>query len=261
MLLQLHDNGEESFNVFPPIKWNEFQPKGKQAILDHYYAYSAGCKTPTLWGGLALASVGVASAAFAPAIAAGLGKTLGGIKAGSLIGSVKDKEGEAQSLVTDATRKSLEKSANTASNTARQKTRRRLDSNSEKQRIAEAYARWYARSESNNFSQRVSQMNLDQLKAELAKQKAIVKDAEKKCSKVPCDTAGCRAMGPLTLRMQYVQALIKAYQSTGTKTPAEFNQKFSDAVAKGKTSMSGFSIGLPFLIILGAAFSLLRKKK
>ena len=67
-------------------------------------------------------------------------------------------------------------------------------------------------------------------------------------------------MGALTLRLQYVQALIKNFESSGTSTPQEYNEKFSEAINKGKTSLAGFKFGLPFLLILGAAFSLLKRK-
>lgn len=81
MLLQLHDNGQDiSLDLYPPITWKDFQPQTRAEILDHYYAYSAGCKTPTLFGSLAAGSVGLAAAAFAPAIGAAAAKALGAIK-------------------------------------------------------------------------------------------------------------------------------------------------------------------------------------
>jgi hypothetical protein len=267
MLLQLHDNGQDiSLDLYPPITWKDFQPQTRAEILDHYYAYSAGCKTPTLFGGLALASVGMAAAAFAPAIGAAAAKALGGIKikggaAALAATSAKDKaKQEAKKEISKGAQKSLAQSAGKAANTARQKTRRTFDSGSEKNRIVESYKRWYDRAVSNNFPQRTAQMTLQQLRAEEKKQKAILADSEKKCRKLPCDTAGCRAMGALTLRLQYVQALIKNFESSGTSTPQEYNAKFSEAINKGKTSLAGFKFGLPFLLILGAAFSLLKRK-
>ena len=50
MIVQLHDNGQglATQQVWPPVKWDDFKPKDPNTILDHYYAYSAGCQTPTL---------------------------------------------------------------------------------------------------------------------------------------------------------------------------------------------------------------------
>lgn len=267
MLLQLHDNGQDTeLDVWPPVLWNDFKLTNRADILDHYYSFSAGCKTPTLFGGLAMATIGLTTAAFAPAIAAAAGKALTSAKAAggaAAVGKAAAKKtfiAKAKAEMSTAAKATLVQKSNQASNTARQKSRRFLDQRSEKDRIVDNYNRMYGRLAANNFQGRMSSKTLAELKSELVNQKRILKDSEKKCSKIPCDSAGCRSMGSLTLRMQYVQALIKAFESSGTKTPQEYNDKFSSAVAKGKTSLSGFSFGLPFLLILGAALSLLKRK-
>jgi hypothetical protein len=267
MILQLHDNHDQlELNVWPPVLWDDFKLRNRADILDHYYAFSAGCKTPTLFGGLAMATIGLTTAAFAPAIAAGAGKALTSAKASggaAAVGKAAAKKSfiaKAKAEMSTATKATLVQKSEQAANTTRQKARRLLDQRSEKNRIVDNYNRMYSRLAANNFQGRMSSKTLAELKSELVNQKRILKESEKKCSKIPCDTAGCRSMGSLTLRMQYVQALIKAYESSGTKTPKEYNEKFSSAVAKGKTSLGGFSFGLPLLIILGAAFSILKKK-
>jgi hypothetical protein len=267
MMIQLHDDGEKtSLDVFPPILWNDFKLTNRKDILDHYYSFSAGCKTPTLFGGIAMATVGLTAAAFAPAIGAAVAKSLttakaaGGAKAVASATAKKSFIAKAKSQISSGAKAAMVNESSKAANTARQKSRKLLDSGSERDRIVENYKRMYARLDSNNFQNRMSSKTLSELQTELVNQKRILKESEKKCSKMPCDTAGCRSMGSLTLRMQYVQALIKAYQSSGTSTPEEYNAKFSKAVDEGKTSLAGFSFGLPFLIILGAALAMFRKK-
>lgn len=267
MILQLHDEFENlDLDVWPPVKWDEFKLTNRNDILDHYYAYSAGCKSPTLFGGLALASVGIAAAAFAPAIGAAVAKTLGTAKASGGAAAVakasakKSFIAKAKSQISTGAKNALVQKSEQAANTTRQKNRRRFDSGDEKNRIVENYNRMYGQLDANNFQGRMGSKTLAELKTELVNQKRILKDSEKKCSKMPCDTAGCRSMGSLTLRMQYVQALIKAYENSGTSTPAAYNAKYSEAVSKGKTSLAGFGFGLPLFLILGAALTIFRKK-
>jgi len=265
MLLQLHDNQEE-IPVYPPIVWNEFKPKTEGEILDHYYAYSAGCKTPTLWGSIIIGTLGVTAAAFAPAIGAAVSKALAGAKAAGGAAAVKTAAAKktfaakAKSTISQGVKKAASIQAARATDTARQKTRRSLDRIAgENVRIVENYFRQYDRMEQNGFQNRISAMTLAELQTELIKQKRILDESFAKCKKLPCDTAGCRSMGVLTARVQYVEALIKAMQNAGVKTPAEYNEKFTNAVNDGKTTLAGIAIGLPLLIILGAAFSIFKK--
>ncbi len=265
MLLQLHDNQDE-IPVYPPILWDEFKPTTEGEILDHYYAYSAGCKTPTLWGSIIVGTLGVTAAAFAPAIGAAVSKALAGAKAAGGAAAVKTAAAKktfaakAKATISQGAKKAASIQAARATDTARQKTRKSLDRIAgENVRIVDNYFREYDRLIQNQFQKRIGSMTLAQLKIELANQKRILDASYAKCKKLPCDTAGCRSMGVLTARMQYVEALIKVMQNAGVETPAEYNEKFTNAVNDGKTSLAGIAIGLPLLIILGAAFSIFKK--
>jgi len=266
MLLQLHDNQDE-IPVYPPIVWNEFKPTTDAEILDHYYAYSAGCKTPTLWGSIILGTLGATAAAFAPAIGAAVSKALAGAKAAGGAAAVKTAAAKktlaakAKTTISKGVKQAASIQAARATDTARQKTRRSLDRIAgENVRIVQNYYREYDQLEQNGFQNRISGMTLAELQTELINQKRIVDDSFKKCKKLPCDTAGCRSMGVLTARMQYVEALIKVMQNAGVKTAAEYNEKFTNAVDQGKTTLAGFAFGLPLLLILGAAFSIFKRK-
>lgn len=279
MRLMLHDDyslgqtQDENLKVWPPILWNDFRPNSNDEILNHYYAYSSGCKTPTIWGLAATSAGAVAAAAFGPALLAGAKSALGAIKLkGLFTGATKSISGlnlGTKKLLANEAIQSMSKQvegqakmeAQKAANTAKQKARRRLDSGSERNRIVENYRRQYAKLVGNQFQGRVGAMSLPELEAELKNQKRILKASADKCKKTPCDTAGCRSMGVLTARMQYVQALIAAYKETGTKTPLEYEAKFSDKALKGETNMAGFGLGgmVPLLIIGGLLLSRLKK--
>lgn len=276
MRLMLHDDysamsSDDTLNVWPPIKWDQFRPKSRNEILDHYYAHSTGCKTPTAWG-LAAASAGaVASAAFGPALLAGAKSALGAIKLKGLFSgatksisalgtAVKKNVGdEAVDQMSKQVENTFKAEAKKEADSARNRIRKQTDGNQEKQRIVDTYNREYLQMQSKGFQNNVANLSLDQLKAQLQAAKNSVKVAEDKCKKTPCDTAGCRNMGVLKVRVQYLQALIKSYTSSGTSTPQEFNQKFSKQAVAGKTSMAGFGGGLLPAIILGALFFSSRK--
>lgn len=266
MLLQLHDDATQEIAVWPPVLWTEFRPNTREEILNHYYAYSSGCKTPTLFGGFALGALGLTAAAFAPAIGAAVTKVLVGAKAAGGAAAVTKTTAAKTSFIAKV-KKNISKEAKAAagreaekaSNTAIQKRRRNLDPKSEKDRIVQNYLDRYAEAVNYGFQNQVANMNLQQLEAEVRRQKSIRADAEKKCKKMPCDTAGCRWMGSITARMQYVQALVTAMKEAGVTTPAEYNQKFSLAVEEGKTRLAGLSFGIPLLLILGLTLSKIAK--
>lgn len=266
MRLQLHDNFQglsqnESLNVWPPVKWDEFKPNGQTDILNHYYAYSSGCKTPTLFGSLALAAAGVATAGFGAASLVGAKAALLGIKSKAIVGTSKVIGAKSANLISKEVSKSAKMSAQKAGNTAKQQTRRKLDNASERQRIVDTYERQYQVMQNAGFQGRVANMDLEELKRFIVDAKRRVKIAADKCKKVPCDTAGCRNMGVLNARLQYLEALAEAYKRSGTSTPNEYNQKFAKAIETGKTSLAGFSVQalLPFLIVGGLIFSRLKK--
>jgi hypothetical protein len=262
----LHDNytmGQdlETIDVWPPVLWEEFRPNTDGEILDHYYAHSAGCQKPTLWGGLATATAGIAAAAFLPATLAGSKAALLAIKKKGAASITKGIGKPAAALITKNVSDSLNANSKKAANTSKQKIRRQLDSGSEKDRIKDTYRREYQQLIGNNFTGRIGRMSLPELQNELKNQKRILKVSADKCKKLPCDSAGCRNMGVLTARMQYVEALIAAYKGSGTKTPAEYDAKFSDKAFKGETNMAGFGLGgmVPLLIIGGLLLSRLKK--
>lgn len=278
MKLQLHDNfqplsQDETLDVWPPIQWNEFRPNSRAEILDHYYAYSTGCKSPTVWGIAAMSAGAVAAAAFGPALLAGAKSALSAIKLKGVFAGVNKSvaklgtstklllSNEAVQTMSKQVEGQAKKDAKKAANTAKQKARRQLDSGAERDRIVETYQRQYNKMQQGGFQSNIGSMSLDQLKQQLAAAKNSVKVSADKCKKTPCDTAGCRNMGVLTARVQYIEALIKAYTSTNTATPQGFDQKFSKQAVDGKTSMgsiiSGF--GLPLLIIGGLLLSQRKK--
>ena len=265
MRLMLHDNYGMSQDgqllpVWPPVQWNDFRPTSREQILEHYYAYSAGCQKPTLWGGIALAAGAAATAGFGTAALGGAKAALIGIKSKAISGGSAIIGKEAADTISKSVERSAAASAKKASNTTKQKARRQLDGKAEKDRIVDTYLREYARMDGRNFAGKVGAMDLNQLEAELAKQKGIVKASEDKCKKLPCDTAGCRNMGVLNSRVQYIQALIAAFKSSGTTTPAEYNAKFTDKALKGETSMAGFGGAiLPLLIVGGLLLSRFKK--
>lgn len=266
MRLMLHDNytmGQdlETIDVWPPIRWTEFRPNTDGEILDHYYAHSAGCQKPTLWGGLAIATAGIAAAGFLPAALAGSKAALMAIKSKGVASISKGVGAPAAAMITKEVSDKFNANSKKAANTSKQKLRRQLDSGSEKNRIKETYRREYQKLIQNNFTGRIGQMSLPELQNELKNQKRILKVSADKCKKMPCDTAGCRNMGVLTARMQYVEALIAAYKGSGTTTPAQYDAKFSEKAYKGETNMGGFGIGgmLPLLIIGGLVLSRLKK--
>jgi hypothetical protein len=233
MLLQLHDDygmsQGPSLDIWPPITWQEFRPNSREEILDHYYAYSLGCQSPTAWG-IALASASaVATAGFGASLLAGAGAALKGIAAGTISGSNALIGATATKQITDSVKNSAKASAKKAQGSAINKRRRSMDSGAEKKRIVDT---------------RMQNMTLAQLQAELPKLQKAVKDAEKKGKKVPCDTAGVRNMGVLNAALQYCQALIEAYKASGTSTPQEFNAKFSKAAADGKTRIGSALSGI-----------------
>lgn len=265
MLLQLHDDFGLSqgptLDVWPPIKWQEFRPNSREEILDHYYAYSTGCKTPTLFGGLALAAGAAAAAAFGPALLAGAKTALLGIKAKAITGGSAIIGTKAVDQMSDQVSKTAKEKAQKAGNTAKQKNRRRFDNRAEKDRIVDTYIRQYNKTDTGGFQSNVGSMTLDQLKARVSAAKNSVKVAEGKCKKLPCDTAGCRNMGALNAIVQYCEALIEAYKASGTTTPQEFNEKFSKAAADGKTRIGSALSGitLPALVIAGLILSKIKK--
>ena len=262
MLLQLHDDfglsQGPSLDIWPPITWQEFRPNSREDILDHYYAYSLGCQSPTAWG-IALASASaVATAGFGASLLAGAGAALKGIAAGTISGSNALIGATATKQITDSVKNSAKASAKKAQGSAINKRRRSMDSGAEKKRIVDTYNRFYGRA---NYVARMQNMTLAQLQAELPKLQKAVKDAEKKGKKVPCDTAGVRNMGVLNAAVQYCQALIEAYKASGTSTPQEFNEKFSKAAADGKTRIGSALSGitLPALVIAGLILSKIKK--
>lgn len=264
MRLMLHDNflsQSDTIPVWPPIKWDDFKPKSQGDILNHYYAYSAGCKTPTLFGGLALAAAGAATAGFGTAALAGAKAALLGIKAKAISGTSAVIGAKSADIISKEVGKSAKKSADKAGNTTRQKARRATDNAAERQRIVDTYNREYARMQNGGFQQSIQQANLSELKTKLSAAKNSLKVSEGKCKKLPCDTAGCRNMGVLAARVQYIQALIKAFEGSGTNSPAQYNEKFGAAVASGKTTMGSMigGFGLPLLIIGGLLLSRMKK--
>ena len=266
MRLMLHDNFQglsqnESLNVWPPVKWDEFKPNGQTDILNHYYAYSSGCKTPTLFGGLALAAAGVATAGFGAASLAGAKAALLAIKSKALVGTSKVIGAKSADLISKEVSKSAKLSAQKAGNTAKLQARRKLDNASERRRIVDTYQRQYQKMQSGGFQGRVANMDLEQLKGQIADAKRSVKISADKCKKVPCDQAGCRNMGVLNARVQYLEALEAAYKRSGTSTPGQYNEKFAKAIETGKTSLAGFGVQalVPLLIIGGLVFSRLKK--
>lgn len=266
MRLMLHDDygmsqASDMIPVYPPIKWDEFRPNTRKEILNHYYAYSSGCQKPTLFGGLALAAAGVASAGFGTAALAGAKAALIGIKTKAISGTASVIGAQSADLISKTVEDSAKKSADKAGNTARQTARRMTDSDAEKDRIVDTYTREYNQMASKGFQNNVAKLTLSELKTKLVAAQNSVKVAEGKCKKLPCDTAGCRNMGVLNARVQYLQALIKTYEGSGTSTPAEYNAKFTDKALTGKTSMGGFfsGMGLPALIIGGLILSRLKK--
>lgn len=270
MLLQLHDSATTELNVWPPVLWDEFRPNTREEILNHYYAYSSGCKTPTLFGMIALGAIGITAAAFAPAIGAALTKALAGAKVAggtaAVTATAATKERFIDKVKTNVSKEVkavAEREAEKVANKEINKRRRLMDSSAEKNRIVQNYLDRYAEAVNYGFQQQVASMNLKQLQAEVVRQQGIRADSEKKCKKLPCDTAGCRWMGVLTARMQYVQALVSAMKQAGVTTPAEYNQKFSLALEEGKTRVAGpaagLGLGIPLLLILGLTLSKIAK--
>ena len=195
-------------------------------------------------------------AAFAPALLGAAGKALTSIKAGTIakVSGVVGKE--AAELMSKEVSKAAQNAAQKAGNTAKVSSRRRLDSAQERDRIVNlGYLNVYTKPWFDAEMRNAGNLTKAQLIALLPTLKSAVTDSYNKCKKVPCDTAGCRSMGALVLRQQYVEALIEAYNATGTTTPEEFNQQFTTAINEGKTSLrAGIGGILPILLILGALF-------
>lgn len=261
MIIQLHDNGAAAVQVWPPVQWDDFKPKTPETILNHYYAYSAGCKTPTLWGMIGIAAMSAAAAVFGPSLLAGTTKALAAIKSGAIAKGSAIVGDQAAKMISEEVTKQANRAASQAANQAQNKSRRRLDSAAERNMIIQTgYLNVYAKPWMDAAMRNAGNMTKPQLEALLSTLKKSVSDSYAKCRKLPCDTAGCRSMGALVLRQQYVEALIAAYNSTGTSTPAEFNAKFAAAIDEDETSIKGSvksSIGgyLPLLLIFGALIS------
>ncbi len=268
MFLELHDDfgspGDEffsqgqSFDVWPPISWVQFRPSTPGEILNHYYAYSLGCKAPTAWGIALSAAGGAATLGAGAGLLAGATTALKGLAAGTIKGSTALIGAGATKKMSDAVESNVRSAAKKTSDSKVNKMRRSLDSASERQRILDTYNRFYARA---GYVAKMQNMTLAQLSAELPKLKKAVKEAEAKGKKVPCDTAGVRNMGVLNAAVQYCEALIRFYKETATKTPQEFNAKFTKAAASGKTSIASTITGvsLPVIILAGLILSKIAK--
>lgn len=257
MIVQLHDNGGQAIQVWPPVEWDDFKPKDREAILNHYYAYSAGCQTPTLWGTIAIAAMATAAAVFAPAALSGISKSLAAIKSGAIAKGSALVGKKAATMISAEVTRQANAAAKKAANTAQVSSRRRTDSSAERDRIVNlGYINVYTKPWMDAEMRAAGNLTKAQLEALLPTLKSAVTDSFRKCKKLPCDTAGCRSMGALVLRQQYVEALIAAYNSTGTSTPAEFNAKMEQAIDDGKTTVkAGIGGYLPLLLIFGALIS------
>lgn len=258
MILQLHDNylgaridtsietytpqNAPTMQLWPPMSWDSYKPKTYADIENHYYNFSPGCASS--WLNWAIEIYLYVVAAVVTFFTAGAGAPISAAIAGAaetVATFADDLVGEA---IADILKKKIEDSIKTGIQTsiadAKQAAlgsgRPRLDYGDEVDRIRDTYINNYPTPAYNltyleTYTKSQLENKLDNFKDAL--QKSI-----DKCNKSECDRPGCRDAGVLTLRVQYVEMLLAAYEGTNTSTPEQYNRKISaefyNALPKGQ---------------------------
>lgn len=255
------------YPLWPPIPWDKFKPTGSGDILNHYYTYSPGCKH-TLTAQI-LNFVGPALAIALAPLTAGLSSFLTTVGA-KIVGTVVT-SGFLADLANKAIKTQIEAAQTNLSNDVKEaiRKRRNMDGSEERARIKSSYTNAYAAPFGDQFMKGLQTADLATLEAAVQMTNATLDTAKDKCNKKPCDTAGCRATGFLTLRVQYATLLRDAMQAAGVTTPAAYNAKMSAAIdadlkAAGLPEMidgpSSKKASLGNFLLIGALFSALLKK-
>tara|TARA_S200002703_G_scaffold36000_2_gene31105 strand:- start:4948 stop:5877 length:930 start_codon:yes stop_codon:yes gene_type:complete len=267
MRLMLHDNYKFGMSdngqgvQWPPISFDKFKPSGRGKTLDHYYLTTTGCKKTLLgqvlkWvaiiGGTLLAPFTAgASAAAGAAVGAAIGAT------SKLIGPMLNDliqmgvDNFANQSIEDMAKGALDKGIEDAKKDAKDKwfSRANTDSSDEKGRIINAYRDRAAEMKSGFLLNVVKNGTLSQLKAWKVQLQKNIDDAQAKCNKSSCDTAGCRNVGPLKLRMQYCDMLIAAMEGANATTIDQYkiNTQAAYAQAINKAQQDAAAGNLPVL--------------
>lgn len=257
------------YPLWPPISWENFKPNTYYDILNHYYAYSPGCKNTATAN--VLKFVGPALAIALAPLTAGLSSFL--IATGAKAVGAVVTSGFLAGLANDAIKKAVTNAIDPANLSPEVKEamekRRKNDSWQEQERIKDAYWKFYRQPYGDQFMKGLQTADLGTLEAAVQMTEQTVAGAKAKCEQSTCDTAGCRSYGWAVLRLQYATLLRDAMQGANVYTPAAYNAKMAAAIdAELKAA------GLPPLVdgagpkkaalgnflILGAIFSGLLKK-
>jgi len=255
----MSDNGQGV--QWPPISFNKFKPSGRGKTLDHYYLTTTGCKKTLLgqvvkWvaiiGGTLLAPFTAgASAAAGAAVGAAIGATakLVGPAINELIQMGVDNF--ANKSIEDMAKGALDKGIEDAKKDASDKwlSRSNTDSRKEKNLIINNYNARAAEINSGGMAIKVQTAGLAELKAWKAANQNSIDVAQGKCEKKSCDTAGCRWVGPLKLRGQYIDMLIAAMEGANATTVEQYkiNTQAAYAGALNKAQQDAAAGNLPVL--------------
>lgn len=261
MMLQLHDDylgaridtsietytpqNAPTMQLWPPMSWDSFKPKTYADIENHYYTFSPGCASS--WLNFAIevylyvvaAVVTIFTAGAGAPISAGIasaaetvGNFVGQITGEAIAQILKDK---IEQSVKTGIQDGLQNGIASAQQAAIGSGRPRLDYGSEVDRIRDSYINNYP-TPAYNLTY-LETYTKSQLESKLVNFKDALQVSIDKCNKDDCDRPGCRTAGVLTLRVQFVEMLLAAYEGTNTSTPEQYNRKISaefyNALPKG----------------------------